>query len=40
MATNYDKHKMLEGEWNFKGYYPFGCKVRPSCHTRQIKFEN
>ena len=31
---------MMEGEWNFKGYYPFGCKLRPSCHTRQLKFKN
>ena len=31
---------MMEGEWNFKGYYPFGCKMRPPCHTRQLTFSN
>ncbi len=31
---------MMEGEWNFKGYYPFGCKIRPPCHTRQLTFKN
>lgn len=30
----------MEGEWNFKGYYPFGCKIRPPCHTRQLTFKN
>ena len=30
----------MEGEWNFKGYYPFGCKIRPPCHTGQMKFKN
>ena len=24
----------MDGEWNFKGYYPFGCKMRPPCHTK------
>jgi len=28
-----DDPKTLEGEWNFKGYYPFDCKARPNCHT-------
>ena len=30
----------MGGEWNFKGYYPFGCKIRPPCHTRQLTFKN
>ena len=29
---------VLEGQWNFKGYYPFGCKIRPECHTKQMTF--
>ena len=29
----------MEGDWNFKGYYPLSCKQRPSCYTRQMSFK-
>ena len=34
-----EKPELVEGEWNFKGYYPFGCKQRPSCYTRKMTFK-
>ena len=28
--------ELLEGKWEFKGYYPEGCKEPPQCHTKRI----
>ena len=33
LTTNPDS---LEGMWEFKGYYPEGCKEPPQCHTKRM----
>ena len=30
---------LIEGEWDFKGYYPEGCKLKPTCFTKKMGFE-
>ena len=31
--------EILEGKWEFQGYYPKGCKERPICYTNEMGFE-
>ena len=38
MQAEYDKHKMLEGEWTFTGYTPADCQEMPKCHTNKMVF--